>query len=178
MNGSTIASISSAIVIGALLIGASYYVVQQNQTTFTNLNNQIANLNAQVTNLAQRTIQVVTVQDTIVSMETQTQTVTDTTTSTSIVYPIPDNVTVAFTQVSYAPSYQMETATTVISGNIGGNSLTVPLNNLYQGEQVTINVSCNSVGGQYVLTQLYVNGQVVARTTCAFSSTAQIVYNV
>ena len=178
MQGSTVASILSIIIVGSLVIGGTYYTIQQDQTTIASLDNQVANLNGQVANLAQRTVQIVTVQNTIVSVETTTQTVTNTVTSTSIVYPIPDNVTVAFTQASYGPSYQVITATTNISGRIGGSSLSIPLNNLYQGEQVTINVSCDSVGGQYALTQLYVNGKVVAQTTCVFSSTDQIVYNV
>ncbi len=172
------AAIASIVIVGSLVAGGTFYTIQQDQTSLTSLGNQLASLNAQVVNLAQRTVQVVTVQNTVVTVETQTQTVTDTVTSTSIVYPIPDNITVAFTQASYGPSYQIVTATTNISGRIGGSSLSIPLNSLIQGEQVTINVSCNSVGGQYLLTQLYVNGQVVAQTTCVFSSTGQIVYNV
>lgn len=185
MQGSTVAAIASIVIVGSLVVGGTFYTIQQNQASVTSLNNQvngldnqITNLNAQVASLAQRTVQVVTVQNTIVTVETQTQTVTDTVTSTSIVYPIPGNITVSFTQASYGPSYQIVTATTNISGRIGGSSLSIPLNNLYQGEQVTVNVSCDSVGGQYLLTQLYVNSQMVAQTTCVFSSTAQIVYNV
>lgn len=185
MQGSTVAAIASIFIVGSLVIGGTFYTIQQSQASVSSLNgqiagldNQVANLNAQVVSLAQRTAQVVTVQNTVVTVETQTQTVTDTTTSTTVVYPVPDNITVSFTQASYGPSYQIVTATTNISGRVGGSSLSIPLNNLIQGEQVTINVSCTSVGGQYLFTQLYVNGQVVAQTTCVFSSTGQIVYNV
>lgn len=168
-------------IIGGLVVFSvifNFYLVQQNQAEVVSLNNEVSNLNVQVAGLAQRSATIVTVQNTVVTVETTTQTVTDTATSTSIVYPIPDNVTVSFTLASYGPSYQIVTATTSISGRIGGSSLNIPLNNLYQGERVTVNVSCDSVGGQYVLAQLYVNGQAVARTTCVFSSTAQIAYNV
>jgi hypothetical protein len=155
-------------------VGYAFYSENNN---LSSLSQQNANLAQQVSVLEQRTIQVVTMTNTVVSVETLTATVLTTTTSTSVVYPIPDNVTVAFTQASYSPSFQITTATTVISGTIYGSALVVPLNNLVQGELVTIGVACNSIGGQGATVLLYVNGQVVETTVCS-GSTAQIEYSV
>jgi hypothetical protein len=182
VQGTTAASISSAIIIVAAILGGTLYVTQQNQAN----QSQLSSLNAQVVAPENKPAVTEAVVSEVTTVIVSTSLVTTTSTVSVYpvsvypvsVYPVPSNVTVFFTGVSENYDYQMSSSSTSISGYTGQNNLAIPVNNLFQGETLTISVSCNTVGGSSVNAPLYVNGSMVARTGCAFSVSGQITYTV
>ena len=175
MQGSTVASIASIVIIGSLIIGGTYYTIQQSQVTITGLDNQIAglngqvaNLNVQMANLVQRTVQVVTVQNTIVTVETQTLIVTTTSTSSVSVYPVPDNITVAFVQVSGGYNYVITAGASTYTGSYD-RPFALQIAPVFQGETISVSASLTGVAGcsigQTTTAEIFLNGQVVAQGT-------------
>jgi ParB/RepB/Spo0J family partition protein len=79
-----------------------------------------------------------------------------------ITHPVPENVTLFFVGTGY--NYQvLGNGNTISSGGSGG-SLVVPLTEVFQGESLQVNAQTYCVGGASVTIQLYVNGQLVARS--------------
>jgi len=210
MQGSS--SVIATIVVGVIIIGAVAYGVystnsglsalsEQNtslkeqvvglgqQVSTVNaqvsaLSSQNSNLNQQISVLEQRTMTVVTVSNTVVMVETTTSVTTVTSISTSTVYPVPNNVTILFTQVVGTFSYSIIAGSTTYAGSSGA-TLSIPIIPVFQGE--TISISASEYGGfggcspgvQTATAKLFLNGQVVAQGTqvCA-ASTMQITYTI
>ncbi len=116
---------------------------------------------------------------TLVVSSTTTKTSFITSTSTTSVYPVPTNVTVAFVNVVGSYHYEIDAGPNVLTSTPSA-PLSIPLTNLFRGEQIKITVS--SFGdrmGETVTVELFVNGQMVQQsTTFTTASPAQITYSV
>ncbi len=168
---SVIATVVVGLVIVAGLIAYSYYDTSSRMSALsqqnTSLGQQVASLNQQVSVLQQKTVQVVTVQNTIERVVTTTSVSTVTQVSTSTVFPIPDNVTVLFTKITGGKySYTITAGSVGISGSHDSQQ-SFSITPVYQGETISISASiaagfggCNSGDGFTV--ELFLNGNVVA----------------
>ena len=114
-----------------------------------------------------------TITSTVVSSTTQfstlTQTSTSTSTSTTSVYPVPNNVTLLFTNISGNYTYNIQAGPSSSSGAVNGNSsYSLPLTGLFQGEKVSITATVAGTGGcsmtEHFTMQLWVNGQFAAQS--------------
>jgi cytoskeletal protein RodZ len=166
--------VAVALLIMGVLIGISgYYVATTYQTKTITL--------TATTTHQETTTQTQTSTETFTSVvsSTTTQTSFITSSSTTSVYPVPTNVTVAFVQDDGAYQYEIEAGPNVLTSTPSG-PLSIPLTNLFEGEQVKITAS--SVGdriGETVTVELFVNNQMVQQsTTGTGSSPAQIAYTV
>ena len=197
------ATIATTVIIGALIVGGlgyTYYTTSNSLASLSqenanlnqqlvgvsqqnaNLNQQVASLGQQVSTLEQRTVQVVTVSNTVVSVVTSVSVTSVTSTFTSTVYPVPDNVTVVFTQVSGGYNYVVTAGSTTYTGS-HDTPFTLPITPVYQGEVISISASETGLGGcaigQTVTAQLYLNGTIVAQgTEICTGSNIQITYTI
>lgn len=189
------ATIGATVVVGLLVFGAVYYTYSQTSSQMSSLSSQNAKLSAenadlqngisslqvnfqqqvsslgqQVSVLEQRTVQVVTNYETIVSVmpTLTTETQTDYITSTSTVYPIPDNVTVFLVASSMFMNYAINAGTYSLSGSLG-NSQSFNVSPVYQGETITIDIGagCGGSTGPTGSASLYLNGALVAHSGIA-----------
>jgi hypothetical protein len=170
--------IAGVIAVGLLVVGvlvgvSGFYVASTYQTK---------TITSTQTTTQQNTItqtQTSTLTSTSVVSTTTTQTSFVTSTSTTSVYPVPTNVTVAFVKDDGAFQYEIDAGPNVMTSTPYA-ALSIPLTNLFQGEQIKITAS--SVGdrsGETVTVELFVNGQMVQQSTTGTSSTpAQITYTV
>jgi hypothetical protein len=111
-------SVVATIAVGIIIIGAVAYGIYSNNSGLsalseqnTSLKGQMASLSQQVSVLEQRTVQVVTLTDTVISVETTTFVSTETMFVTNTVYS-----TVTTTSSVYPPS-SSSYALTYVSGN-------------------------------------------------------------
>jgi hypothetical protein len=186
--------VAGLVAVGLLIIGvfvgtAGFYVASTYQTktiTLTATTTQQDTTTQTQTSISTSTL-VESTTTTQTSTETSTSVVSSTTTRTSLVtltsttsiYPVPTNVTVAFVQNDGAYQYEIDTGQYVLTSTLSG-PLSVPLTNLFQGEQIEITAS--SVGdrvGETVTVELFVNGQMVQQSsTFTGANPAQITYTV
>jgi hypothetical protein len=176
---SVIATVVVGLIIIAGLITYTYYDTSSEMSTISQQNSglgqqalvqsqQISSLNQQVSVLQQKTVQVVTVQNTIETVVTTTSVSTVTQVSTSTGFPTPDNVTVLFTQITGGKySYAISAGSVSLSGS-QSTQQSFRITPVFQGEAISISASiaagfggCNSGDGFTV--ELYLNGNVVAK---------------
>jgi hypothetical protein len=166
--------VAIALLIVGILVGVGgFYVATTYQTKTITLTHTTTELDT--TTQTQTSI----LTSTSVVSSTTTQISFITSTSTTSVYPVPTNVTVAFVKVDGAYQYEIDAGPNVMTST-PSSALSVPLTNLFQGEQVKITAS--SVGGRVgetVTVELFVNGQMVQQsTTFVGASPAQITYTI
>ena len=168
MSSSGAASLAATVIIGFLFLGAVVFTYYESSTQNSSLQAEVNGLNQQVAVLQQRTIQVVTMTDTVQEVVTSVSTTSVTTTQTTSVYPVPANVTVFFTKVSGGYSYTVNAGASSYSGSYS-TPFSFQVTPVFQGE--TISVSAAETGaagcsiGQTVTAQIYMNGSVVAQGT-------------
>jgi hypothetical protein len=193
-------SIISIAVVGALIIigiGYTYTSTENSLTTLSNqnyaldqqvvnlnfqnsnLNQQVGSLQQQVSTLEQRTVQVVTVTNTVQQIITITTVTSVTTTSTSTVYPIPDNVTVYIAPSGQFMNYAISAGSYATSGSLG-HPQSFSVSPVYQGEAISVSItlSCPGSTGPSGSAVLYVNGTSVSRAdvACGGQVSGQISY--
>jgi len=117
------------------------------------------------------------------TLETVTTTSTSTTISTTSIYPVPDNVTVFFTNISGTFDYSVTAGSLSFSGSDYNQNLTIPITPIFQGNVVSVSayttasVGCNI--GEQVTAIIYLNNQVVAQgTTLCTGNQINISYTV
>lgn len=183
--------IGVAVTLLAVSLTLSVYVnITQNNTTsnlsaqmttfersITNEQYVITSLNTELGNIQEHTTAL-----TMTQTLTLTQTITQTSTTAISVYPVPGNVTLAFTQVSGTFDYQVTVGGVTSTGSTN-QAFAIPLKNLFQGEQITAQATTTaSIGcdiGETVTVQLYVAGSVAAQSvTQCTGSPASLTYTV
>ena len=189
VQGATVATIATVMIMGALFLGTAFYISNQNQKEISSLNTGFASedsllnaLSEVVNRIEWAQVETVTVQNTIVSVETSTTTSLISTTTTTSVYPAPENVTVLFTPVSGQYSFTITAGSETYSGSTS-NAQSLPITPVFQGETVSISASETGAAGcamgQTVTVRLFVNNQLVAQSTTQSTGTdAQITYTV
>jgi len=167
-------AVAAGLLIVGILVGVSgYYVASTYQTKTVTVTQTTIQLDT--TTLTQTSVET----STSVVSSTTTQTSFITSTSTTSVYPVPTNVTVAFVQDDGAYQYEIDAGPNTLTSTPSG-PLSVPVTNLFQGEQISITAS--SVGdrvGEMVTVELFVNNQMVQQSsTFTGANPAQITYTV
>lgn len=158
--------VSNAIAAGLLVVGiliglTGYYVATTYQTKVVI---QTETTTARLTTTATQSVHL-----------TSTKTVLATTTSVSLtvstsivsVYPVPDNVTLAFTAVNGQYDYNIDAGSSSSSGSMTGN-YAFQITGLFQGQTIDITASTTSVSGcrvgeQFTM-ELFLNGQMVGQS--------------
>jgi len=168
-------SVAAGLLVAGVLIGVlGYYVA----TTYQTRTVVVMQTTTQTT--TKMSTSDITFTNTQVDYSTTTSLSVSTTISTTSVYPVPANVTLAFVHVDGYYQYSVQAGSSSSSGEWSG-PYSVEINNLFQGETITITASTGDNNGcrvgQVFTMQLWVNGQMVseASTSCGASS-ASITY--
>lgn len=173
----------------AISLTFSVYINFTYNETTNNLSAQITTFERSITNeqnvITSLTTEITSIQDhptTVTTTQSLTQTLTQTSTTVVSVYPVPGNVTLAFTQVSGTFDYQITVGGATSTGSTS-QAFVMPLKNLFQGEQITVTATTTaSFGckiGETVTVQLYVSGIIAAQsvTECT-GNPASLTYTV
>jgi len=184
-------TIAVALLVGGIIIGVTgLYLATSYQTKTivetttqletTSLTNTVTRVSIQphTTSLTETLTQMLT----STALQTST-TISATTYFTSVnVYPIPDNVTLAFTNVVGNLTYSIQAGTSSISGEASGD-YSFMIGGLFQGQTIAISAATGDNNGcragQHFTVELFVNREMVAQsaTSCG-GSAATIAFTV
>lgn len=170
-------AIAAGLLVVCILIGVTGYYVATTYQTKTVTRTETAT--TRLTSTA-----------TVTVPPTATRTVLATTTSVSLtittsivsVYPVPENVTLAFTNVDGEYNYNIQAGSSSSSGALSGPN-TLHITGLFQGQTISITASTTGAGGcrmgEHFTMELFVNGQMAAQSSSfCLGNQASITYTV
>jgi len=160
--------VAAGLVIVGVIIGVmGYYVATTYQTKIVT----VTTTQSTTVSLTETLTQTVSITSTTLLTTTLTQTLTSVSIVSTTIYPIPDNVTLVFTNVDGYYQYNVQAGSSSTSGEWAGD-YSLKINGLLPGQAITISATTGDTGGcrvgQVFTMELFLNGQMVgqAATSC------------